>query len=286
MDIPEQWRALDLQSLRGLLMVVGGPDVGKSTFAHYLWQKLAEHHQGIGFLDGDPGQSRLGPPTTISLVMGKPIDSLEGETYRVKRAFVGSVSPSGHMVQMLLACSKLIKAAKEAGITTLIYDTTGLIHKEQGGVLLKQTKIELFSPSTIFAIQRGGELEHILAPFRRSKRFRVIDLKPSLATKQRSTYERRGHRRAQFAKYFEVAHTVSLDWSTLGVFPRPYFTRTALVALEDSCGLTLALGITTEVFPRDRQVRLLVPQVQLDKLVAMRIGDMGLDPQSFEDHRL
>ncbi len=286
MDIPERWETLDFQALKGLVMVLGGPDVGKSTFAHYLWHKLAGRGQGVGFLDGDPGQSKLGPPTTMTLVTGKPTASLKAEARQVRRAFVGSVSPSGHMLQMLLACSKLIKAAKRAGIQTLVYDTTGLIHREQGGLLLKQTKIELFAPSTIFAIQRGVELEHILAPFRRSKRFRVIDLKPSLATRERNTYERRAHRRTQFAKYFEGARSVVLDWSTLGVLPRPYFTRTGLVALEDSFGLTLALGITTEVFPKDRQVSLLVPPVPLDKLVALRVGDMGLDPQSFEDHRL
>ncbi len=293
MDIPQQWENLEFRDLKGLIMVIGGPDVGKSTFSRYLWQRLHRNQVPAGFLDGDPGQSRLGPPTTMTLALGRDPyalgpkqESPVGEQGKIWRTFVGSVSPAGHMLQMLVAASKLIAASRNEGVEALIYDTTGLIHKDQGGMVLKQSKIELFAPSVIFAIQRGTELEHILSPFRRSNRFRIIDLKPSLAAQGRSTYERREHRKAQFSKYFHEAHTVVLEWSSLGVFPRPYFTRGGLVALEDIEGFVLALGITLEVYPRDRQVSLLVPRVPLDNLVALRVGAVGLDPEGFEDHRL
>jgi polynucleotide 5'-kinase involved in rRNA processing len=41
-------------------MVVGAPDTGKSTFAHYLYEQLSEAGKAAAFLDGDAGQACAG----------------------------------------------------------------------------------------------------------------------------------------------------------------------------------------------------------------------------------
>jgi polynucleotide 5'-kinase involved in rRNA processing len=68
-DIPRQWEQLILTRLHGVLLVIGAPDVGKSTFAQYLFQRLCAESDCAAYLDGDPGQSRLGPPTTMTVAV-------------------------------------------------------------------------------------------------------------------------------------------------------------------------------------------------------------------------
>ncbi|MBW1730888.1 MAG: hypothetical protein JRH08_07615 [Deltaproteobacteria bacterium] len=286
MDIPDQWEDIDLTGLHGLLMVIGAPDVGKSTFSQYLYKRLQGDSRKIAFLDGDPGQSRLGPPTTMTLAIHQGTgESLSGKE-EIWRVFVGSVSPSRHMLPMLVRAAKLLGAAKGSGAETIVYDTTGLIDKDQGGLHFKQAKIELLNPSVILALQRGKELEPILTPFRRSGRVNIIDVKPSLATVERSPYMRRRYRRLRFTKYFENSHTITLDWSKVAVFPRPFFTKYGLVALEDKRGFALALGIAVDIQPHQRNVTLMIPEGRLGEVAALRVGDIMVDPASFEDQRI
>ena len=40
MDILPEWESIDPTKLRGTLLVVGASDVGKSTFAQYLYGRL------------------------------------------------------------------------------------------------------------------------------------------------------------------------------------------------------------------------------------------------------
>ena len=61
-EIPSPWEELDLSELSGTMMIVGASDVGKSTFSRYLFKRLCKIYPRVTYLDGDPGQSTLGPP--------------------------------------------------------------------------------------------------------------------------------------------------------------------------------------------------------------------------------
>ena len=67
MDILPEWESIDPAQLQGIVMVVGGSDVGKTTFSRYLYSRLKRTTKAVAYLDGDPGQGRLGPPTTMTL---------------------------------------------------------------------------------------------------------------------------------------------------------------------------------------------------------------------------
>jgi polynucleotide 5'-kinase involved in rRNA processing len=56
MEILPEWERIDTLQLQGTLLVVGAPDVGKSTFARYLYQRLQESNRRAAYLDGDPVQ--------------------------------------------------------------------------------------------------------------------------------------------------------------------------------------------------------------------------------------
>ena len=106
--IPPAWQRLDLASLQGTIMVLGGTDTGKSTFARYLFLELCRLGRRVAYLDGDVGQSTLGLPATMIAALcppgGRPAFPPAGP-----RAvfFVGAVSPRGHMLPVVVGAHKL-----------------------------------------------------------------------------------------------------------------------------------------------------------------------------------
>ena len=286
LDIPAAWKAIQPAELQGVLMVVGAPDAGKSTFARYLFQLLRSHGQKVAYLDGDPGQSALGPPTTLTLAYGISGNDEPFPAGLARRYFVGSTTPQGHMLPTLVGAARLVEAARQEGVRSIVYDTSGLVDPGQGGLALKSAKIDLLRPAVIFALQREQELEPLLLPLRRSQRTRVIDLRPSAAAVSRLSTTRREYRARQFARYFAGARRVELGWTKVAVLPLPVFRLHRLAALEGQDGFTLALGIVLEIDRASRQVTLLTPLHSLAGVNALRLGDVLLDPDTFEDERI
>ncbi|MGB9870651.1 MAG: Clp1/GlmU family protein [Anaerolineae bacterium] len=284
-EIPPYWEQLNLEGLSGVLMVIGAPDTGKSTFARYLYTRLCAFPDRVAFIDGDIGQASLGPPTTMTLVLRQG-----GETGfppggpRV-RVFVGANSPRGHMLPTLIGVYKLVRRAQELGATVTVLDTTGLIAPEQGGPALKLAKVDLLEPRAVFAIRRGNELEPILGPLRYSARTRVVELPAASAVRPRDMLARRAYRARLFARYFATAYPLEISWAPLAVFPAPCFSRYRLVALEDRRGFALALGIVLEADLARKTVLLLTPAHSLNEVDALRIGDVWINPETWEDSR-
>jgi polynucleotide 5'-hydroxyl-kinase GRC3/NOL9 len=283
-DIPRAWSHLELAHLRGTLMVIGAPDTGKSTFAQYLYRQLCAESCCVAYLDGDPGQSTLGPPATMSLAIGTSGDAAFPPQGRTWRSFVGAVTPRGHMLPVLVGAARLVQAAQAYGADTFIYDTSGLVSPTEGGLNLKLSKIDLLRPSVVFAIQREQELEPLLTPLRH-RRVRVVDLRPSPSIQPRNTLTRQAYRAWQFARYFCAARPLTVDWERLAVVPSPGFVFHRLAALEDADGFTLGLGIVQVADWRKKQVELLTPK-SLDGVNTLRLGDLTLDPQTFRDQPL
>ncbi|MCS7179306.1 MAG: polynucleotide 5'-hydroxyl-kinase [Anaerolineae bacterium] len=285
-EIPPYWEQLDLEGLSGVLMVIGAPDTGKTTFARYLYTRLCGRHERVAFIDGDIGQSSLGPPTTMTLALRQP-----GETGfppggpRV-RVFVGATSPRGHMLPTLIGVHKLARRAAELGATATVLDTTGLVAPEQGGPALKHAKVDLLEPTVVFALRRGNELEAILEPLRHSGRTRVVELPPAPAVCPRDPPTRRAYRARLFAHYFANAYPLEISWARLAVFPAPLFDRNRVVALEDRRGFALALGIVLEADLARRTVLLLTPAHSLNEVDALRLGDIWIHPETGEDYRM
>jgi polynucleotide 5'-hydroxyl-kinase GRC3/NOL9 len=285
-EIPPAWERITLSALSGTLLVFGAPDTGKSTFARYLYRRLCAHHERVAFVDGDVGQATLGPPTTMTLALGKPDDDSFPPAGPRFRTFVGDVSPRGHMLPTLVGAHKLVQKARQAGATAIVCDTTGLVDAAQGGGELKRAKVELLRPTVVVGIQRGSELEHLLVPLRRSRRTRVIDLPASRSARRREVPIRQEHRAARFGAYFEGARALEVVWQRLAVFPAPAFTSHRLVALEDSWGFTLGLGIVTGSDLTCGAVTLYTPLSSLEGVDGIRLGDLALDPRTFRETRL
>jgi len=285
LDVPAAWERVDLPTA-GVVMVIGAPDTGKSAFARYLYRRLCHASRRVAFLDGDPGQSTLGPPSTVTLALGKSGDDSFPPAEKSWRRFVQAISPRGHMLPLLVSAARLIQQVQEQGAQIIVYDTTGFVDPMQGGLNLKLAKIELLRPTSILAIQRDQELEPLLVALRRQRNLRLVELRPSIAIRPRDVQTRQAHRASQFARYLASSQTVTVDWSQLAVLPAPRFAFHQLVALEDQDGFALGLGSVQSADMRAKQVTLLTPLSLLDRVRALRLGDLTLDPKTFRDQPL
>jgi polynucleotide 5'-hydroxyl-kinase GRC3/NOL9 len=286
MDIPQAWESIQLDGLKGTILIVGGTDTGKSTFARYLCRRLRSLNRKVAFLDGDPGQSTLGPPTTITLVCDIDLEDVFSTGNKTRRYFVGCTTPQGHMLSILVGAARLVQVAKDAGAEVILYDTTGMIDVQQGGVALKNAKIDLLRPTSIFAFQRQQELEPLLTSLRRSHRTQVLDMQISMSSMPRDHVARKEHRANQFSHYFSQAKLLLVNWTNIAVFPFPLFRINRLVALEDANGFTLGLGIVRRIDRSSRKVMLLSTRTSLSSVNALRLGDILLDPDTFQDERI
>ena len=286
METPHRWAQIRTDRLEGLVMVIGAPDTGKSTLARYLYTQAISPGRRVAYIDGDPGQSTLGLPTTITLAMARAGDLSFPPAGEVRRYFVGSVSPRGHMLSLAVGARRLLDEAYRLGAETVIYDTCGLVDKAQGGHNLKLALIELLRPAIVFALQKERELESLLLPLRLGDYTRVMDLPASHLVTPRDSAARRANRTALFARYFRRAMPLKLDWSHLAVLPEPYFTPGRLLALVDSEGFTLGLGLVLESDRGGRTVTIRTPFRPPDAVKGLHLGDVSLDPETYEDCRL
>ncbi len=260
-------------------MIIGASNTGKSTFARYLYHQLVESRQAdIAFLDGDPGQASLGPPTTLTIAAG----AIETPRW-LKRWFVGATTPRKHMLPMLVGAARLLQAAHHVGCQTVIYDTCGLINPADGGLALKRSLIDLLQPSTVIAIQAENELAPLLLPLQKNKTIRLVKLHPAPQARNRSPLERRSHRAEQFQAYFSNAKAIEISWNDLAVFPWPRFSINCLLSLEDKDGFSLALGILLDIDRKANRLSIYTPPVPLEDIAAIRLGDLSLDPHTFTE---
>jgi polynucleotide 5'-hydroxyl-kinase GRC3/NOL9 len=281
MDIPPSWKALNVRELDGTLMIIGAPDVGKSTFARYLFQRLYSVFTRIAFLDGDPGQGTFGPPATMTLTVTGGKERFDPS--QTRHVFVGALSPSRHMLPVLTGAARLAEAARRAQVSSLIYDTSGLVGTSGGGHILKLSQIDLLHPKVLFALQRHEELEPLLAPLRRTRRVRIVELPLSSAVRQHDRTYRRERRNVNFQRFFSRASLLKLQWSRFAVLPRPRFERHQLVGFEDDQGFLVTLGIVQKVLPATREIEVLTPLESLQAVDIIRLGDVLVDPETFRN---
>lgn len=206
-----------LAGARSVTMVLGGVDTGKTTLARYLIESLVSRGRRAALLDCDVGQSTLGPPTTIGLAIYSEPSDLKKPSHPVHLQFVGSTSPVGHLLPMIVGAKRALEMALESGAECVIIDTTGLI---SGPIALelKRRKIELLRPDYLIALEQGDELEPLLAPYRGCRELKVRRIRVSPQVSTRSAAARRDYRRRLFADYFARARRQAFRIDQVALF--------------------------------------------------------------------
>jgi polynucleotide 5'-hydroxyl-kinase GRC3/NOL9 len=273
-----QWARLDVEDLRGTVIIVGASDTGKSTLARYLYRELCRHGLRAAYLDADVGQSSLGLPTTLSLALAAaPGDDRFPPCGPQASYFVGSTTPRGHLLPTVVGTYCLRQKALALDAGAVVVDTTGLVDRTQGGKVLKQWQVELLAPRTVVALQRGRELEPILWPLRRDRRVRSIELPVSPHVRVRSREARIARRRERLAAYFQGGRPRAIHLNHRAVYDLEYLAVGTLLAFQDGQGFAVGLGVVDEIDRPGGTIVVHTPLASLEDVASLRLGTARWD---------
>ncbi len=219
--VPESWSkpvqtALELQKKPVVIVVLGAVDSGKSSFTTYLLNRLVAEQRRVAVLDGDLGQSDIGPVASVGLgVATKPVSDIHNLKMR-NGFFVGVTSPS-------LAAKKAVKglAAMKAEAEThevdyILVNTDGYV-AEDDAVSYKIEIIKELKPDIVVAVQVQTELEHILSCLGGGG---VMIVEPSTAVSIRTPEKRRRLRERNYAKHIKNGKLHCIPISQVTLEPR------------------------------------------------------------------
>lgn len=282
---PDHWLGLEVESWQSPVLLIGASDSGKSTFARYCCRRLLNRHDNVAFIDLDVGQNTFGLPTTAALgvTRGGDLGVFPPAGLR-RRVFVGSISPVGYEARLLVALDQLSGAALEDGAKATVIDTSGFVDVAYGAADLKWAEVDLLRPCTVIALQREDELVPIVEPLAHLPGVSLIVLPVSEHVTSRSREARRAYRTACYRRYFADAGRIPYAFGNLAIFARSPWHEHQLAALEDERGFVLALATIEDI--SEAVVWLRTPLQEGGAVAALRLGDIWLAPDTFEDHYL
>lgn len=210
--LPEGWRKAieELRGEEGAVVVLGGVDVGKTSFCLALSLAATLGGRQCGVVDADTGQSEIGPPTTVGCALLRGTPSSLSEVAPLSLFFVGSTSPSGHITPLVVGVRRMADRLRAEGAGLMVVDLPGFVQGPAARVMVEGV-VASVRPSTVVAIQSGDELAPLLAGMRGMESPRLLTLGPSPAARRRSAEERAARRRLKFAEYFGGAGLLDVD---------------------------------------------------------------------------
>jgi polynucleotide 5'-hydroxyl-kinase GRC3/NOL9 len=283
-EIPGDWMDLieAIHRKKGGALILGASDTGKSTLAHLLVVQLCQMGNVVALIDGDIGQSVLGLPTTIGLALfDSPPKQLE-HIRLIASYFVGSITPRGHMLEMLVGIKKIADKASQLDPGVIVIDTTGFVSGETAWEL-KFQKVDLLKPAHLIGLQRRREMEGLLRPHQFRRDMAIHRLKIPEKVRIKSPEQRRSNRSRKFAAYFQEVklYEKSLDGikvvSPFKVRYRGKGLKGVLIGLNDEANFNLGLGILENLDVHRGTISFVAPELDPTRIRLIRIGSIEVD---------
>jgi polynucleotide 5'-hydroxyl-kinase GRC3/NOL9 len=294
---PEEWyTALDiLEKEKGIAILLGATDTGKSTIAKFLIFNLCKRGLKVALVDADIGQSFLGPPAAIGFSVFKSDPNWEVVLSPPQIFFVGSTTPEGHFPIHLKGVRRMVDKAPSLGAEVIIVDTTGFILGEAGKEL-KRRKIDLLSPKFLIALQKDSEIEPLLELYQGNSPYEILRLSLSDQVKPRTMEERRVYRINKFQDYFKhsvvqelTIENIQIEGEVLDpngdILPTDWALKIngLLLGLKDSHDETLSLGVLRNC-SEEKKVRVLTPLQDVQSVKTIQLSSLKIIPL-YEEER-
>ncbi len=260
LETPPTWLALAERIRRTKprrVVLIGAPDAGKSTLAGYLARRCR-----AALLDGDLGQSDVGPPGCMGLRLPNG---------RVEIAFVGSYSAESHLAAAIAAHARLSTRADRAARIT-ITNTDGWV-RGSAAVAYKRALSAVAPADLVVAV---GEASIDFARATSTGPLVVVEV-PG-AARPTSGPVRRGLREAALRRYLARARAIRV----VAPCDAPAAPRGALVGLLDARGATLAAGVLLSNVRGVAKIRTPLPARSAARVRAIRVGSILLSPSGRE----
>jgi len=213
--VPSSWiksceELLNFQTRPVTAIVLGTVDSGKTSFCTYLTNRLLHKRQKVAILDGDLGQSDIGPPCTVAYTfVTKPTTDLFN--LKAKNAFfVGVTSPSEATNRVIEGMTNLKEEILGNDPDFVVVNTDGWVQGEEA-IKYKIQLVSELKPDVVFCVQQKEELASLLNAL---EKFRIIVVDTPPTIRQRSREKRKSLRELGYIKYLGHAkmRSVFLGW--------------------------------------------------------------------------
>lgn len=269
---------------RGVVMVMGAANTGKTTMARLLLQDALDAGRSVAFVDADVASSTVGDPACVGLRWVRSPSDLENLSRADSMRFVGSTQPQGVVLPHVVATATLVDEARQ-GADFVVLDTSSVVSGVVGQTLTYHIT-ELCDPGLIIAIQRGEELEPGIGMLRRFLGARVaksepppglsikgpLELRSRLIDAFRTAFEPNLQRWRVHSSVFAPTLPEAFDLSRL---------EGMLVGVQNESGACLGLGALEH---DDGVVR--VATRYGDQMRGLRLGSMRIDLDTYETSRV
>ncbi|MCS7120083.1 MAG: Clp1/GlmU family protein [Candidatus Bathyarchaeota archaeon] len=284
--IPNSWKhaaqTLLSEKRAKTVLILGGVDVGKTSFSIYLINSALRTGFNVAFVDSDLGQSDVGPPGTLSLAN---IRESVFDLFKIMPddlIFIGVTTPSLATNSVVSGTAALKEKASRAGANFIVINTDGWIEGEEA-LNFKSELIKSVSPDYIILIGADEKLQARISNVCTAK---IIQIDQPENIRKRDKEVRKFLRGLAYKKHLRNTKIRSfpLHWVILegyniysgkarnasssmtvlkNLVPEnkddissPRSTRGTLVALKDYNGKVLGIGTVLEVDLRRNVIRI------------------------------
>ena len=279
--VPVAWNeaAQVLQRQRGVCVIIGEVDSGKSSLCTFLANKCLEDTGKVGVVDADVGQADIGPPTTISLsVVQAPIIGLHKAVVEIS-FFVGDTSPSVVPDKIVRLATRL-KEQMTSSADIVLVNTDGWL-AEFNAIRHKQRLLEEIQPDLVIALSRSDD---IIDPLLDRVKFASLKLPSSSFARVRSKEERKKAREAGYRRFLQGSHKLVVSQETRvrmfdrleqTVFPENRRFRGFVSGLLNQSEELLSIGRINQV----ENGKVIVETRTNETPTVLEIGNIALSPR-------
>ncbi len=252
--IPQSWNKpveaiLSAKKKPLTILILGEIDSGKSSYCTYLVNMLVNGKCRVAVLDGDLGQSDIGPSGTVGYALtSKPLTELYD--LKLENAFfVGVTSPIKAIAKTIEGLTAMKAQILERSVDFMVINTDGWVSGDVA-VRYKTALIKELKPDLIVGLPQTNELEALVDNISETP---IIMVEPSSSLSQRSPEKRKILREMTYARYLKDAKMQNYPMTQLTIEPKNA-VRTSqepekglLVGLYDSKNIFLGIGVLREI---------------------------------------
>lgn len=244
LPLPDEWRP-GLDALRGLpdgaaALLIGATDRGKTTFTTLTAQALAAEGGRVAVVDGDIGQSEIGPPGTVGVAWADARTPKLHDLEARATFFVGAFAAHVAALEHAAAVGQAVHWAQANGAKRILVDTTGFV-SGPAARRLKVAKAQIIQPALILGLSKGDEIAPLVSALAAATGAKTLLLPVPAAVGRKSTSLRTTRRLSRLSQALTNARELTLPLdsfvtvgATLGVGEpvAPHLARWAGTALR------------------------------------------------------
>ncbi|MCW4023667.1 MAG: Clp1/GlmU family protein [Candidatus Bathyarchaeota archaeon] len=281
--IPSSWSEtaqmlLNMEKKPTIILVVGKIDSGKSSLCTYLVNQLVVSKRCVAVLDGDIGQSDIGPPGTLGYALtAKPTTEL----YALKPEgafFVGVTSPIKAVNETLNGYRKLQEEILKKNPEFIVINTDGWVCGEEA-IKYKLSLIEQINPDLIVGVKIESELESLFSKIN-DKPIKIIET--PINVKERNPEKRKKLREKSYSKYLKNDKVRLLYMNQYKIengitLSKKEAHKGLLLGFKSKLGKFLGIGILMEINKRKKALKVFTPVETV--IGTITVGKVHFDKQ-------